>query len=51
VHTSASPSAGQAGAVPQAVRTADIVRMLNELTEALATLGIKATMLLLVGDE
>jgi DNA-binding winged helix-turn-helix (wHTH) protein len=49
--TSESRSAGQAGAVPQAVRTADIVRMLKDLTDALATLGIKATVLLLVGDE
>jgi|HubBroStandDraft_1064217.scaffolds.fasta_scaffold02448_2 DNA-binding winged helix-turn-helix (wHTH) protein len=50
VRPSESPSPGRAGDVPQAVRTADNGRMLNELTDALATLGIKAV-LLFVGDE
>jgi DNA-binding winged helix-turn-helix (wHTH) protein len=50
VRPSESPRSGQAGDVPQAVRAADNGRMLKELTDALATLGIKAV-LLLVGDE
>jgi DNA-binding winged helix-turn-helix (wHTH) protein len=51
VRTSESPSPGQAGEVAQAVRPVDIARILKELSDALATLGMKATVLLLVGDE
>jgi DNA-binding winged helix-turn-helix (wHTH) protein len=51
VRTSESPSRGQAVEVPQTVHAADNARTLKELTDALATLGIKAAVLLLVGDE
>jgi hypothetical protein len=51
VRTYESSSSGQAGEVAQAVRPVDVARILKELSDALATLGMKATVLLLVGDE
>jgi DNA-binding winged helix-turn-helix (wHTH) protein len=50
VRTPQSRSPSQAGEVAQAVR-ADSARILKELSDALATLGIKATVLLIAGDE
>jgi DNA-binding winged helix-turn-helix (wHTH) protein len=51
VRTPESPSPGQAGKVAQAVHAIDDARILKELSDALTPLGIKATVLLIVGDE
>lgn len=50
VRTSETFSAGQPSDVPQAVRAADYGGMFKELTDALKASGIRATVLLLVGD-
>ena len=51
VRTSESPSLGQSGEVGQGLRAVGSARMLMDLTEALTTLGTRARVLLLVGDE
>jgi DNA-binding winged helix-turn-helix (wHTH) protein len=51
VGTSENPSPGRAGTVAPTVRAVDTARILKELVDALATLGMTATVLLIVGDE
>jgi hypothetical protein len=50
VRAAESPSPRQGAEVAQPVRVADNARMLEELTDSLTTLGVKAV-LLFVGDE
>jgi DNA-binding winged helix-turn-helix (wHTH) protein len=51
VRTFECPRPHQAGEVVQAVRAVDSAGVIKQLTDALTTLGIKATVLLIVGDE